>query len=177
MNISRNMFASNTKNSLLQERIVFASKGITDKGMITYLLAMIACLVAYSSHMMPAQWWIFGLVSVLGFFHFSNRQTKLWINTKEKAFVKKLFWTAFALRVLWVLISYWLYYEWTGTAFSIGAADELLYDSTAHYVADMLHEGNWHLYTNVVNYSGYIYSDAGYPIYLSVIYWIFLIVF
>ena len=151
----------------------FVPKSITDKAMITYLLAMIACLLAYSSHMMPAKWWIFGLVSVLGFFYFVNRQTKVWLNTCPIAFTKKLFWSAFAIRVVWVLVSYFLHYKWTDTPFSINAADELLYDATAHYAANMLREGDWHLYTNVRDYSGYAFSDSGYPMYLSLIYWIF----
>ena len=148
-------------------------KMISNLSMITYLLAMIGCSVLYSAHILSFKWWIFGLVTVLGFFSFANRQTKLWIKIKEKVFLKNLFWTAFALRLLWVFISYWLYYEWTGTGFSINAADELLYDATAHYAANMLREGDWHLYTNVRDYSGYAFSDSGYPMYLSLIYWIF----
>ena len=155
------------------QRVTFMPMRISNYAMITYILAMIGCSVLYSAHIMPIKWWIFGLVSVLGFFAFANRQTKLWLNTRPMAFAKKLFWSAFAIRVVWVLISYWLYYEWTGTGFSINAADELFYDATAHYAADMLREGDWHLYTNVRDYSGYAFSDSGYPMYLSLIYWIF----
>ena len=173
MSTLKNTIANNTKYSLQTNRLVIAPKAITNTAMLTYLLAMIGCIVAYSSHIMPVKWWMFGLISVLGFFYFANRQTKLWLNTRPMAFAKKLFWSAFAIRVVWVLISYWLYYEWTGTGFSINAADELLYDATAHYAANMLREGDWHLYTNVRDYSGYAFSDSGYPMYLSLIYWIF----
>ena len=173
MSTLKNRIANNTKYSLQANRLVIAPKAITNTAMLTYLLAMIGCIVAYSSHIMPVKWWMFGLISVLGFFYFANRQTKLWLNTRPMAFAKKLFWSAFAIRVVWVLISYWLYYEWTGTGFSINAADELLYDAIAHYAANMLREGDWHLYTNVRDYSGYAFSDSGYPMYLSLIYWIF----
>ena len=166
MSTLKNRIANNTKYSLQANRLVIAPKAITNTAMLTYLLAMIGCIVAYSSHIMPVKWWMFGLISVLGFFYFANRQTKLWLKTRPMAFAKKLFWSAFAIRVVWVLISYWLYYEWTGTGFSINAADELLYDAIAHYAANMLREGDWHLYTNVRDYSGY-------PMYLSLIYWIF----
>jgi 4-amino-4-deoxy-L-arabinose transferase-like glycosyltransferase len=148
-------------------------KILCDKAIIIYLFAMMGCVALYSAHILSLQWWIFGMVCVVGFFYFANRHTKLWINTRPIAFTKKLFWTAFALRVLWVLISYGLYHNWTGTPFSIGAADELLYDATARYTADMLRNGDWNLYTNVVNYSGYAFSDSGYQMYLSIIYWIF----
>lgn len=155
--------------------VSFMPANISNTAMITYLFAMIGCLLAYSSHMMPIKWWIFGIVSVIGFFYFANRQTKLWVNTRPMAFTKKLFWTAFALRVIWVFISYWLYYEWTGTAFSIGAADELVYDSSAHEIARGMRDGNWDLFGlaqfSMGAKSGI--SDLGYPIYLGIIYFIF----
>ena len=173
MSTLKNAIVNNTKYNLFSNQLVFAPKHITNRAIIVYLLAFIGCTVLYSANILSLEWWVFGMISVLGFFYFSNRQSKLWLKTREKVFVKRLFLSAFALRVLWVLISYGLYYHWTGTAFSIGAVDELLYDSTAHYVAEMIRNGDWHIYTNVVNYSGYIYSDAGYPVYLSVIYWIF----
>ena len=147
---------------------------ISNTAMMTYLLAMIGCLLAYSSHMMPIKWWIFGIVSVIGFFYFANRQTKLWVNTRPMAFTKKLFWTAFAVRVIWVLISYWLYYEWTGTAFSIGAADELGYHEMALHGANLIRDGVWNFYLPLQRYGGNVaFSDMGYPMYLSIIYWIF----
>lgn len=153
-------------------RIHFMPKRISDLGMITYLLALVATTLLYSSHILNWKWWIFGIVSVIGFFYFANRQTKVWINIRPTTFAKRLFWSALVLRVVWVFVSYYLYYQWTDTAFSIGAADELLYDSTARYAASQLRDGDWHIYSNVINYSGYIYSDAGYPIYLSFVYWI-----
>ena len=170
-----NTIANNTRYNLLTNQIVIAPKSITNKAIITYFLALFGCTVLYSSHILSYEWWIFGIVSVLGFFTFANRQTKLWIKTSSKAFVRKLFWSAFGLRVLWVVVSYGLYYHWTGTAFSIGAADELFYDEVAHYGANLIREGNLRIYDPIIKYSGgeVAFSDMGYPIYLSIIYWVF----
>lgn len=173
MSTLKNTIINNTKYNLLANQLVFAPKFITNRAMITYLLAMIGCSVLYSANILSLQWWIFGLISVLGFFAFANRQTKLWINVTPKTFAKKLFWSAFAIRVIWVFVSYYLHYQWTDTPFSINAADELWYEETAHYAANMLREGDLNLYTNVTNFSGYAFSDSGYPMYLSIIYWIF----
>ena len=151
----------------------FMPAKISNAAMLTYILALMACALLYSKYILDWKWWIFGLVSVLGFFYFANRQTKLWINTRPMAFTKKLFWSALALRVVWVLVSYLLYYQWTGTAFSIGAGDELFYDEVAHYGANLIREGNWKIYSGIVNYSGAAFSDMGYPIYLTIIYWVF----
>jgi hypothetical protein len=127
----------------------------------------------YSKYILDWKWWIFGLISVLGFFYFANRQTKLWVNICPTTFAKRLFWGAFLLRVIWVLVSYYLYYQWTDTAFSIGAADELFYDDVARYGANMIREGNWRIYSGIMEYANPSFSDMGYPMYLSVIYWIF----
>ena len=170
--MSRDHGIISLSNSRYDGLLIFPSK-VTNSAVITYFAAMMGCLAIFSTHLMDIQWWIFGMVEVLGFFYFANRQCKVWINTRPVSFTKKLFWTALALRITWVLVSYALYYYWTDTAFSIGAADELWYDETARYAADRLRNNDWNLYTNVANYSGFEFSDMGYPIYLSILYWIF----
>ena len=154
-------------------RVNFMPRKISNMGMITYLLAMMACTLVYSRHILDWKWWIFGMVSVFGFFYFANLQTKLWINLRPITFTKKLFWSAFVLRVVWVLVSYFLYNQWTGTPFSIGAGDELFYDEVGHYGASLIRDGNWKIYSEIIDYSNAAFSDMGYPIYLSLIYWIF----
>jgi 4-amino-4-deoxy-L-arabinose transferase-like glycosyltransferase len=155
-------------------RIHFMPKRISNISMVTYFMALMACTLLYSSHILDWKWWIFGIISVVGFFHFANQQTKLWLNIRPTTFSKRLFWGAFVLRVLWVLISYYLYFQWTGTAFSIDAADELFYDDMGHYGASLMREGNFAIYSPMVKYAGKVtFSDMGYPIYLSILYYIF----
>lgn len=170
----RDTIANNTRYNLLAIKMVIAPKTITNKAMITYLLAMIACSVLYSAHILSFTWWIFGVVSVIGFFTFSNRQTKLWMYIRSASFTKKLFWSAFAIRVVWVLVSYWLYYEWTGRPFSINAADENDYHLLGLYGSSLLREGNWNIFVELQRYGGNIdFSDIGYPCFLSFVYWLF----
>lgn len=156
-------------------QLTFAPKIICDKAIITYLLALIACSVLYSAHILSFQWWIFGIICVLGFFYFANRQTKLWHNFRSAAFTKQLFWSAFALRVVWVFISFYLYHQWTDSAFTIDAADELIYDASAREIANALRNGDYNIFRmaqfSMGNYDSI--SDLGYPMYLGLIYWIF----
>ena len=153
--------------------VIFPRK-VTNSAVITYFFAMMACLGFYRSHIMDWQWWLFGLVEVLGFFYLSNRQSKVWINMAPNNFAKKIFWTALVLRVAWVLLSYMLYKYWTGLPFAFDAADEIFYDEVAHYAARMIREGDWNIYSNLERYGGDVaFSDMGYPIYLTMIYWIF----
>lgn len=160
-------------NSRYDGLLVFPRK-VTNSAVITYFAIAMACLGFFRSYIMDWQWWLFGLVEVLGFFYLANRQSKVWINAGPKSFAKKVFWTALVLRIAWVLISYWLYTNWTGRPFSIGAADEDFYDKVAQYGASLIREGIWRIYDPIMEYSGDIaFSDMGYPIYLSIVYWIF----
>ena len=152
----------------------FIPKRVTSWAMLTYVAAILGCNVLFASHMLHWQWWFFGAIEVLGFFYFANRLSKLWFYLKPLHFTQKLFWTAFFLRVIWVVVSYALYQNWTGTAFAIDAGDELFYDDVSQYAAGMMRNGDWNIYSNIQEYSGGTqYSDMGYPIYLTLIYWIF----
>ena len=152
----------------------YIPKRVTSWAMLTYVAAMCCCNILFTSHMLHWQWWFFGAIEVLGFFYFANRLSKFWFYLKPLHFTQKIFWTAFFLRVAWVVISYILYQNWTGTAFAIDAADELFYNEVAQYTATMMRNGDWNIYSNIVTYSGNIqFSDIGYPIYLTFVYWIF----
>ena len=142
--------------------------------MLTYVAAICCCNILFASHVLHWQWWFFGAIEVLGFFYFANRLSKGWFYIKPMHFAQKLFWTAFFLRVVWVVVSYFLHQKWTGTAFSIGAGDELYYNEAAQYAANMMRNGDWNIYSNIDKYSGGSqFSDMGYPIYLTFVYWIF----
>lgn len=152
----------------------YIPKRVTSWAMLIYVAAMCCCNILFTSHMLHWQWWFFGAIEVLGFFYFANRLSKMWFYLKPLHFTQKIFWTAFFLRVAWVVISYILYQNWTGTAFAIDAADELFYNEVAQYTATMMRNGDWNIYSNIVTYSGNIqFSDIGYPIYLTFVYWIF----
>lgn len=152
----------------------FIPKHVTSWAMLTYVAAIFCCNVLFASHMLHWQWWFFGAIEVFGFFYFANRLSKLWFYLKPMHFTQKLFWMAFFLRVVWVVVSYALYQNWTGTAFAIDAADELFYHDVAQYAADMMRNSDWNIYNNIQEYSGGTqFSDMGYPIYLTFVYWIF----
>ncbi len=152
----------------------FIPKRVTSWAMLTYVAAILCCNILFASQMLHWQWWFFGAIEVLGFFYFANRLSKGWFYLKPLHFTQKIFWTSFFLRALWVVISYMLYQKWTGTAFAIDAGDELFYDEVAQYAASMMRNGNWSIYSNIQSYSGGTqYSDMGYPIYLTFLYWIF----
>lgn len=159
---------------MIYSKNIFISKVVTSIPMLTYVATMMCCNILYASHILAWQWWFFGAIEVLGFFYFANRLSKQWFHLKSVHFTQKVFWIALFLRLLWVIISYFLYQKWTGTAFCVGAADELYYNGVAQIVADKIRNNDWNIYHNIQQYSGNVqFSDMGYPIYLTFVYWIF----
>lgn len=165
-----NQISYHPQNILLS----YIPKQVTSVAMLIYVAAILSCNMLFMSHALHWQWWFFGAIEVLGFFYFANRLSKGWFYLKPLHFTQKLFWMAFFLRAVWVIVSYVLYQNWTGSAFSIEAGDELWYDDAARYGASMLRNGDWKIYTGIMEYSGKtVFSDMGYPLYLSILYWIF----
>ena len=148
----------------------FIPKRVTSWAMLTYVAAICCCNILFASQMLHWQWWFFGAIEVLGFFYFANRLSKGWFYITPLHFTQKLFWTAFFLRALWVVVSYVLYQHWTGTAFTIDAGDELFYHDSAILGAELIRKG--HL-TNLYSSLRISFSDSGFSIYLSFLYWIF----
>ncbi len=160
-----------TLNNKLQE---FIPKSVTSVAMLTYVAAIICCNILFASQMLALQWWFFGAIEVLGFFYFANRLSKQCFHLNSLHFTQKLFWRALFLRLLWVFISYFLYQHWTGTPFSIDAGDELYYNEVAQFAANQMRNSDWNIYGNIQQYSGKVqFSDVGYPIFLTFVYWIF----
>ena len=153
----------------------YIPKKVTNTAMLTYMAALLACSVLFNNYALEIRWMLFGIIEVVGFFFLSNHLSKSWINIRPKAFIKNVFWLGFALRVAWVIISYLLYQKWTGTAFSIAAADEFVYDASAHEIAQGMRDGNWNLFGLAQFAMGKHIgiSDLGYPIYLGIIYFIY----
>ena len=165
-----NQISYQPQNTLL----AYIPKRVTSTAMQVYVVALLCCNMLFMSHVLEWRWWFFGTIEVFGFFYFANYLSKDWFHLKPQHFVQKLFWAALFIRVAWVVISYALYQNWTGTAFSIGAGDELYYDAIAHYGANLIRNGQLNLYAGIQAHSTENgFSDMGYPIYLSIIYWIF----
>ncbi|MBP8178782.1 MAG: hypothetical protein KAY16_05540, partial [Spirochaetes bacterium] len=77
---------------------------------------------------------LFGIVEVVAFFYFANQFTIQWRTYSEKYFLKKLFWTAFIIRVCWVIISYIYFSIATGIPFEYEAADSLWYNDVSNRI-------------------------------------------
>lgn len=153
-----------TNNNLTYFPKYFSSKAIG-----VYFAALAVVTLFFFSHALKWYWCLFGIVEVVCFFHFSNRLTKEWISVKN--FPKKLFWSAWIIRVLYVIFSYFFYQEMTGQPFTFGSADEQFYHSAGQYGSDFLSYNNLRFFELASSYfDQFGFSDSGYPLYLSIIY-------
>ena len=110
---------------------------------------------------------LIGIVWVLIFFLLSARYSKKWLDIDEKKYLRKLFFTALVLRVLWVIFSYFFYIVKTGIPFEFGSRDSVGYHEAAIWFSEL----SWSETFDFLFAQSY--SDAGYPIYLTVLYSIF----
>ncbi len=118
-------------------------------------------------------WWVIGSVEVVGFFYLANYLTKAWHDISSKIFISNLFWWALGLRFAFMLFLYWFHMHMNGQPFMFGAADALFYNEMAKYGHALISNGDLHFITNFQKYAGVAYSDSGYAIWLSFVYWFF----
>ena len=115
-------------------------------------------------------WRLFGIVSVVGFFYFSNKLSKQWARIRPQSFENNVFWYTFILRVAVMLFLYWFHNTMTGQPFAYGAADEIGYHEEAQWMAQTIRDGHFSTYLNYKFVQSNGVSDAGYPMYLGFVY-------
>lgn len=147
------------------------TKYYTSKAISYYLAVLFLVNIVFFKNMMPLIWWLFGIVAVVGFFNGTQSLITKWADIPEKSYIKKLFQTALIIRVIYVIIMYFLYTALTGSPFEFGAGDVMFYHQIAQFGADCLWDGKFNLTTQFwTQDAGIDFSDMGYPIYLSGIY-------
>ncbi|MBO6082092.1 MAG: glycosyltransferase family 39 protein [Bacteroidales bacterium] len=127
--------------------------------------------VVFMSYAMQIGYFALGFMWVLGFFLIVSQCTMVWGKEKvsDKVFANNLFWTALALRAVWVIVSYFFYIQVTGTPFEFQARDSVGYHLDAEWMAGEPWSSTW-----TYLFGGYVgISDSGYPLYLTVLYKIF----
>ena len=100
---------------------------ISRKAMMYYFITLATVSVLFFNQILPFVWILFGSFEVWSFFYFSNDLTKRWQLLRPKVFVKKLFWTALIIRLVYVIFAYFFYDAMTGRPFMFFSADEQVY--------------------------------------------------
>lgn len=148
----------------------FVPNPITNQAIVVYFAVMITTAIAFSELFMTWYWWLFGIVSVVGFFYFSNKLSKQWARIRPRTFENNVFWYAFILRVAVMLFLYWFHNEMTGRPFMFIDGDAIGYDGEAKWMAQTIRDGQFSTYLNYKFVQRNGVSDAGYPMYLGLVY-------
>ncbi|GAB3279167.1 hypothetical protein GCM10027347_53750 [Larkinella harenae] len=137
---------------------------------MTFFFIVVFLSVLFIQQVLPLQWTLFGFVVTLLFFYYTSKISALWLNISNEKFSRKLLYTAFAIRLFWVVLSYFYFIWSTGKPFEFLTADALGYHNEAIWLVGLLRDGKFDLY---LNYIGSNYADMGYPFYLGILYYLF----
>ena len=141
---------------------------IAHRAILVYLISLSLVSVLYVGYMMLWGYILLGILWVVGFFLLTSRWTETWRAIPAKEFVRRLFWVAVTLRVVWVVVSYSYYIQANGQPFEFGAADSISYHDETAWLA----ESNWSFVWDYF-FGSFGVSDIGYSLYLTVIYKLF----
>ena len=144
--------------------VPYFPKQFSSRAIFIYIISLAIVSVVFMNYMLKPAFIIISIIWVLLFFLLSNRYSKKWLEIDEKTFIRKIFLTALVLRLIWVVFSYFFYLINTGIPFEFGSSDALAYHQTAIWLKEI----GW---SNAMDYlfTG-SYSDAGYPLYLTLLY-------
>ena len=135
------------------------------RAIICYAITLALVSVLFINHVLPLKFVVFGFAAVILFFTFANTLTMKWGHCSEQIYPRRVFFTAFVIRLVYVIFIYFYYIGETGMPHAYYARDELLYQD----VAQRWFEGSYEEFYNYV--TSYIdYSDSGYCWWLAIMY-------
>lgn len=155
---------------LSNNTISYFPKNIANLCVLVYVVALAVVSVFFYGYIMPWWLWMFGIISVVLFFHGSNYSTKIWHDIPERMFSQKLFIWAFFIRAAYAIFIYYFNYEHYGTYYESNEGDITWYVPTALEIAKQFAEGSWKEVIMMWMEWGVDISDMGYIVYLSLLY-------
>lgn len=143
-------------------------KRISNNAIGIYFLSLAVVSLLFIKYAMRPSFMVLGAIWVVGFFFFSAECSRSWGKIDKALFIQNILLTAVAIRITWVVFSYFFYIDLTGAPFEPGAADSLGYHGEAKWMS----EREWSaVFDYFFNRAGV--SDSGYGLYLTTIYKIF----
>ena len=145
-------------------------KIIAQKSVQCYIITLLIVTMLFFQNSLSLYLFIFGIVSVVAFFYGSFSLSKKWINLTPKSYEKKLFKVAFVIRLIYVILIYFLNYELYGTFHESNGGDIGFYMDTPLHAVSLVGKYNiielWHSWDIQ-------YDDMGYMLYLLCLYLVF----
>ena len=142
-------------------------------GVGVYAVSLLAVSCLFPSFALKPLWIAWGVGAVLFFFGLTSLFHRRWRHDDDKRFVRKVFWVALGIRVVYVVGIIYYYYWQTGNSLEYDAADSHSYHRWAIFLSDLARQGHikesfWTLHANTMGF-----SDQGYTLYLTLLYTLF----
>ena len=141
-------------------------------GIGVYLLALLSISMVFRDHALELKWMLWGIGEVLFFFVLTSIFYPRWKNDEPKQFWRKVFWIALAIRLLYVVFSYYYFSVQNGQPF-IGPGDEMGYYNRSVGLSKYIRRGDFGFVINFLKGYSLGFSDHGYLIWLTFIHTIF----
>lgn len=146
--------------------IPFLPHQISLKAIGLYLGALAAVTLLFFRYAMPVEYIAMGIVWVTAFFGLVAWTSRKTYTMKGRSYLGVMLSLALALRVAWVIFSYFFYQIKTGHPFEFEAADAWEYHADATWLATT----SWRYTWDYLVASRSTLSDSGYLLYLSTLY-------
>lgn len=139
-------------------------------GIGIYLLSLLIVSLCFRNQALKPLWMAWGIGAVLFFFLLTFVFNQRWLHDNSKVFTKKVFWTALAIRLIYVVAILFYYYWQTGISLEYNAADSMGYHQWAAYLSTLLKEGQFRRGFHELDAQTMGFSDQGYILYLTGLY-------
>lgn len=139
-------------------------------GIGVYLISLLIVSLWFRPYALKPLWMAWGVGSVLFFFLLSYEMYRRWRHVDSRTFIRRTFWVALGLRMVYVGAIIFYYYAQTGVSFEYQAADSWSYHRMASFLAQLARDGDFKTLFAVLRSSGSGFSDQGYLLYLTTLY-------
>ena len=141
-------------------------------GIGVYLLALMVVSLAFREHALQLKWMLWGIGEVLFFFVLTTVFYPRWKNDEPKKFWRKVFWVALAIRLLYIVFSYF-YFEYTVGFHFDGPGDAVGYYNRSVGLSKYIRKGDFKFVVNYLKGYSMGFSDHGYLIWLTFLHTLF----
>ena len=141
-------------------------------GVGVYLLALFVISIVFHDYALELKWMLWGIGEVLFFFVFTTVFYPRWKDDEPKKFWRKVFWVALAIRLLYVVLSYYYFMFSLGYAFD-GPGDAVGYYNRSVVLSRYIRRGDFGIAIDLLKGYSMGFSDHGYLIWLTLLHTIF----
>lgn len=135
-----------------------------------YIVALTLCSIIYMEQIMPLYILLMGVISIVLFFQGSFYYGRQWERLSEKVFLKKVFWAAFLIRLLYAVFI-WFMNKYQYETFYESSSGDINWYVPAALESIQTEGGFFQMLLDWRSWSGSI-SDSGYQWYLAFLFWI-----